>query len=74
MSDARTLAAVVRSRRLALGLSQQDLANRVPCAMGTIYTIEAGKISCPRILENLAKALGLTPNDLLRKPDSAKAS
>ena len=66
------LGQVVRARRIALEMSQEELAARVtdlgsPISQADISRIELGKVALPRRrrLEHLARALGLTPGELL---------
>lgn len=61
------MGAVVRERRLALGLSLSQVADRVGCAKGYLSEIETGVRERPPgkgILCKLEQALGLEPNQL----------
>ena len=57
----------IKQRRLELGLSADDLANKIGKSRATIYRYENGDIeNMPTpILEPLAKALDTTPADLM---------
>ena len=57
----------IKQRRLELGLSDDDLANKIGKSRATIYRYENGDIeNMPTpILEPLAKALDTTPADLM---------
>lgn len=57
----------IKQRRLELGLSADDLANKIGKSRATIYRYENGDIeNMPTpILEPLAKALNTTPADLM---------
>lgn len=71
MTTTATLAANVRSLRLRLGVSQEELAKRVGCRLGTIGGIESGRVQNPRTstLDGLARELRTTIDALVgRKP------
>ncbi|MEA2511069.1 MAG: Helix-turn-helix domain [Thermomicrobiales bacterium] len=64
-----TLGAVVRSRRLELGLTQEELAARIGGGVrqAEVSRLERGRVDTPRPrqLWALAAALGLPPGELL---------
>src|SRR5215204_5877358 len=64
----RPLARYVRDRRLALGLSQSELATRCSVSQKTVSLIESGQTHQPRLglLHRLAAALGDAPANLER--------
>lgn len=62
---AETLGDRVKSRRKALRWSQTKLAEEVGVAQSTIVDIEKGVTSRPRILVELAQALGMSVNELV---------
>ena len=57
----------IKERRIELGLSADDLANRIGKSRATVYRYENGDIeNMPTtVLEPLAKALETTPADLM---------
>lgn len=57
----------IKQRRIELGLSADDLANRINKSRATVYRYENGDIeNMPTtVLEPLAKALDTTPADLM---------
>lgn len=58
-----TIADRIRNRRLELGLSVDDLANRLHKNRATVYRYESNYIKSysPDVMESLAKALETTP-------------
>ena len=58
-----TIADRIRNRRLELGLSVDDLANRLQKNRATVYRYESNYIKSysPDVMESLAKALETTP-------------
>ena len=58
-----TIADRIRNRRLELGLSVDDLANRLQKNRATVYRYESNQIKSysPDVMESLAKALDTTP-------------
>lgn len=58
-----TIADRIRNRRLELGLSVDDLANRLNKNRATVYRYESNYIKSysPDVMESLAKALETTP-------------
>ena len=68
-------AANVRSRRLKLGLTQQQLADRLGTYESYICAIEAGTKN-PRLpnVANFAEALSTTPDALLKSSKKPKKS
>jgi transcriptional regulator with XRE-family HTH domain len=72
MRTESSLGAVIRARRIKLGLTQEQLAERISdhgelVRQSEISRIESGKITLPRRprLERLAAALGLSLGELL---------
>lgn len=63
-----TLGTVVRSRRMLLGLTQEDLAERIGARQSDVSRLECDMIALPRSerLRALAAALGMTPGELLQ--------
>jgi len=60
-----TFGLAVRAHRRRLGLSQEDLAERIGVSTSTIGKVEAGRISRPRpaTMRLLADAFGLTGDE-----------
>ena len=58
-----TIAERIRNRRLELGLSVDDLANRLQKNRATVYRYESSYIKSysPEVMDSLAKALQTTP-------------
>lgn len=54
----------VKSRRLELGLSQEELAVKSNTTQQSIFNVETGKTKSPRNLLELAKALSVSPEYL----------
>jgi transcriptional regulator with XRE-family HTH domain len=65
-----TIGARVRERRLALGLSQEQLARRADVGLNAVHRLEMGQTTDPHYstLEGLAHALGITVADLVQEP------
>lgn len=63
---ASALAAVVRDRRLALGLRQSDLAGLAGCSERFVHTVEAGKSALR--LDKVLAVLGVLGVDLVLEP------
>ena len=59
--DVPTLASRLRPKRLELGWTQEQLAAEVKSSQAVIQKIENGKSLRPRILEEIAYALGVSP-------------
>ncbi|MEV5738692.1 tetratricopeptide repeat protein [Microbispora rosea] len=67
MQPARySLGSLIRHRRLSMGLSQGELADRAGVSARSLRDIEAGRVARPRAssLRRLASALGFTGDDL----------
>src|SRR5215217_6959773 len=64
------LGSLVRQRRKALGLTQEELARRASLSLGVVHRLEAGTIRDPHYstLEAMAGALGVDVAELLRDP------
>ena len=63
--DTTTLAGRLRKRRREFGWTQVQLAEEVGTSQAVIQKIENGKSLRPRILEDLAKALDVSPSWLM---------
>lgn len=63
--DISTLAGRLRNRRKAFGWTQVQLAETVGTSQAVIQKIENGKSLRPRILEELATALEVSPSWLM---------
>ncbi len=64
-----TLGTILRDRRRALGLRQQDVAREAGCSKATLQQLESlGYVFAPRpaLLHGLARALALPPEELAR--------
>jgi transcriptional regulator with XRE-family HTH domain len=65
----QTLGKAIRARRIELGMTQEDLANRVEGGMrqAQVSRLEIGMVTLPRHdrLECIARALGLPVGELL---------
>lgn len=61
-----TLAQLIKSRRAALGLTQEDLAERVNMSQRWVSAVETGEVAAPRIdvMRRLASVLGVPIEDL----------
>ena len=71
-----TIAERIRNRRLELGLSVDDLANRLQKNRATVYRYESNYIKSysPDVMESLAKALETTPAYFYGYEDADPAS
>ncbi len=63
--DTSTLAGRLRKRRREFGWTQVQLAEEVGTSQAVIQKIENGKSLRPRILEDLAKSLDVSPSWLM---------
>lgn len=74
--DPQALARGIQGRRLALDLSQADLAIRAKVTAPYIWRLESGRAKRPSAdhLERIASALGLTDWRQLMQPPSADAN
>ncbi len=68
--EASLLARRLKQRRLRLGLTQTDLAQRSGISQGSVSHIERGGGTTVRNLYLLAQALGLLPSQLLEAEPS----
>lgn len=67
MQTASTIGAWLKQRRLAVGLTQQALAERTGYALSTIRKVESGVLRpSPALAERLAEVLALTPEEHAR--------
>lgn len=66
-----TISRMIRDRRLALGLTIEELAERSGSSYSFISRIERGKIDNLKLkkLNDIANALGLTMSDLFIDPN-----
>lgn len=65
------LAARLHQKRIALGLTQEDIASQIGVAISTVQRYEAGtigKIKLP-VVEAIARVLGVNPSWLIGKTD-----
>jgi transcriptional regulator with XRE-family HTH domain len=67
----KTLADRLRRRRRECGVTQAQLAAKACTSQGVIAKIENGKSKLPRIIEEIAKVLGVNPGWLMFGPKSA---
>jgi transcriptional regulator with XRE-family HTH domain len=59
----------IKALREEMGISQGELAERVGCTQQTISAIEKGETKRPRLLDEIAEALGITKDELTgRRP------
>lgn len=73
-SQPRLIGAALRRARTLKGLTQAELGELAEVAPETLSRIERNKLSASLDLaRRLAQALGLTVDDLLKKPSAAKA-
>lgn len=64
-TEAPSVGAVVRARRGALGLTQEEAARRAGVHSDTLRDLETGaRWPWPKNLEAIARALGLDPAEL----------
>lgn len=70
MNEQERFGSVVRSRRLALGISQEELAGRANVHRTYIGSVERGERNISLLnIHALAKALVTTPGSLLLEAD-----
>lgn len=76
LDETESIGERVRRARLRLGLTQADLAADVRRTQGWISKLEKGRVELDRtsVINELAKALHLHPNDLIERPYSASVS
>lgn len=73
--DSADLASRLHARRLHLGLTQGEVAERIGVTTAYISKIEHGRTSLPvRTLSRLSEALGVTVDELLRENGSTTAA
>jgi transcriptional regulator with XRE-family HTH domain len=60
-------ASVVRGRRKALGLTQEELAIRAGLRLKTVHQIDCGKVQDPHFstLSAIARGLAISPSELV---------
>ena len=61
----KTIGERIRELRSAIGISQAELADKVGMTQTGIASIESGTVSRPRRIVEIARALGVSPEDLL---------
>jgi len=66
--ESAMIGSLIRTQRLARGLSLREIADRVGCAKSYLSAIETGRRPAPRgeLLERLESALGFEPGVLVR--------
>ena len=72
LAAASALSAAIRTRRTALGWSQQRLAERASIAYGTVRAVERCAVTEPGLftIRSIADALGCRLDDLLDSDDA----
>jgi transcriptional regulator with XRE-family HTH domain len=72
---AQTLGAAIRARRTELGMTKEELADRVGVRQAEVSRLERGRVALPRRprLERIAAALGLATGELLARSGWAGA-
>ena len=77
MEQTRSLGEAIRTRRLELGWSQEELAERIGDGVrqADVSRLERGRVTLPRRqrLERIAAALGMSPGELLARSGWAGA-
>lgn len=63
----------IKALRIAAGLSVEQLAAKAGVTHTTIYNLEAGAGATVAVASRIAKALGVTINDILEVPDEQQA-
>lgn len=63
----------IKALRIAAGLSVEQLAAKAGVTHTTIYNLEAGGNATVAIASKVAKALGVTIDDILEVPDEQQA-
>ena len=68
MATGNNIGENIKRRRIKLGLSQEDFAQKSDVKYTTLTKIESGVIKTPSVLmvEKIAKALGVSIEDLLK--------
>lgn len=69
-----TISDRIKTKRLALNLSQVELAEKTGIKQQSLQQIEAGTTKRPRYLLELAKALNCDPHWLMYGDDNTKAA
>ena len=62
----------IKALRIAAGLSVEQLAAKAGVTHTTIYNLEAGAGATVAVASRIAKALGVTINDILEVPDEQR--
>ena len=68
----RTVGQRIAELRAAVGLTQEELADRLGIALKNLQRIEGGQNLTLRSIERIARALGLTPMELFGEPSSTR--
>lgn len=58
---------LIQARRMAMGWGREELSWQAHVSVGTIANLENGKRAYPRTLGKVAKALGLTVDELIQQ-------
>lgn len=76
LEESETIGQRIRRARLRLGLTQADLAAEVRRTQGWISKVEKGAVELDRtsLINELANALHLHPNDLIERPYTGSAA
>jgi len=69
-----TISDRIKRKRLALNLSQVELAEKIGIKQQSLQQIEAGNTKRPRFILELANALNCDPNWLMYGNDATKAA
>lgn len=65
---------LIRRRLLELGMTREELAAKINCSASTINNALGGKRLGERSLFEMAKALGVTVEELIAKPTDSQSS
>ena len=76
MADIKMLGERIYQRRKELGLTLQEIADKIGVTKSTIQRYETGKISTPKlpVIESIARAIEANPLWLIGKSDKKEAS